>query len=107
MVAYKDLLGFYRTAIARCIDIMAMGEFDESAAIKRGYHEDVQMIVNVADGPILIVDGNIPIFDDCLGLFDDEEKEVLENLYHILCSLRCIDEEIIQRKQDKLQEVEN
>ena len=96
MLAYRDLLGFYRAAIARCVDIMAMGEFNEDAEIEQGHHKDLIAITHLATGPMTLMNQNNSIYDTDLKYFYDEQRIILEKMSFILISLEDIDEELIK-----------
>lgn len=103
MVSFRDLVGFYRTAIARCIDVMAMGEFDENTAYKIGHHKTVQQIADIASEPIECIDGNNSILDDDAGYFNEEELLILNKFSMILKQLPDIDRDLME--WEKKQEV--
>ena len=102
MVNYRDMLGMYRAAIVRGINIIATdeGELSEEIAYK-GVHKNLLRIVDAVDGPFTLLDDNLSILDNELGMYSEEEIAVLEKMHIILSSLPEVDREIYKRFHDE------
>ena len=79
---FANLVGMYKVALNRCIDVIACNEENSS----------VEEIIDAVDCTLTMIDGN----EDLLALLtlDDTYRLILYKYHRILCLMRDIEKDI-------------